>query len=59
MASICLRPEAARSKGCSQLIDLMADEREIISFAQHLTVCGVPGDLAALDAAAAYVRTAQ
>ncbi len=56
MASICLRPEARQEQGLQQLIDLMADEREIISFAQHLTVCGAPGDLAA---AAAYVRTAQ
>ena len=27
-----------------------------MAFAPHLTVCGVPGDLAVLDAAAAYVR---
>ena len=27
-----------------------------MTFAPHLTVCGVPGDLAVLDAAAAYVR---
>jgi len=27
-----------------------------VRFAPHLTVCGIPGDLAVLDAAAAYVR---
>jgi hypothetical protein len=27
-----------------------------VKFAPHLTVCGVPGDLAVLDAAAFYVR---
>ena len=39
-----------------ELIDRLAEEHGTVAFAPHLTVCGVPGDLAVLDAAAAYVR---
>ena len=38
------------------MIDRLAQEHGTVPFAPHLTVCGVPGDLDVLDAAAAYVR---
>ena len=39
-----------------QLINRVSEEHATVAFAPHLTVCGVPGDLAVLDAAATDVR---
>jgi hypothetical protein len=47
MASIWLRPEGRQEQRLQELINRLAEE--------HGTVCGIPGDLAVLDAAAAYV----
>ena len=40
----------------AKIFDRMASEHRTVSFPPHLTVCGVPGDLAVVDAAAAYVE---
>jgi hypothetical protein len=56
MTSIWLRPEGRQEQQLQALIDRLAEEHGTVSFAPHLTVCGVPGDLGVLDAAAAYVR---
>ena len=56
MTSIWLRPEGRQEERLQELIDRLAEEHGTVTFAPHLTVCGVPGDLAVLDAAAAYVR---
>ena len=56
MASIWLRPESRQEQELKTLIERLAEQHGTVSFAPHLTVCGVPGDLGALDAAAAYVR---
>ena len=56
MTSIWLRPEGRQEQRLQGLIDRLAEEHGTVAFAPHLTVCGVPGDLAVLDAAAAYVR---
>src|SRR5205823_13091585 len=56
MASIWLRPEGRQQQRLQELINRLAEEHGTVTFAPHLTVCGVPGDLAVLDAAAAYVR---
>jgi hypothetical protein len=57
MASIWLRPEGRQEQRLQELINRVAEEHGTVTFAPHLTVCGgVPGDLAVLDAAAAYVR---
>ena len=56
MTSIWLRPEGRQEQQLQALIDRLAEENGTVAFAPHLTVCGVPGDLGALDAAAAYVR---
>ena len=56
MTSIWLRPEGRQEQRLQELIDRLAEEHATVAFAPHLTVCGVPGDLAALEAAAAYVR---
>src|ERR1700757_1796528 len=56
MASIWLRPEGRQEQRLQELINRLAEEHGTVTFAPHLTVCGVPGDLAVLDAAAAYVR---
>jgi 2'-5' RNA ligase len=55
MTSIWLRPEGRQEQQLQELIDRLAEEHATVPFAPHLTVCGVSGDLAALDAAAAYV----
>ena len=55
MASIWLRPEGRQEQRLQELINRLAEEHGTVTFAPHLTVCGVPGDLAVLDAAA-YVR---
>jgi hypothetical protein len=56
MTSIWLRPEGRQEQRLQELINRLAEEHGTVKFAPHLTVCGVPGDLAVLDAAAAYVR---
>ena len=56
MTSIWLRPEGRQEQMLQRLIGRQAEEHGTVPFAPHLTVCGVPGDLALLDAAAAYVR---
>ena len=56
MTSIWLRPEGRQEQRLQELIDRLAEEHGTVAFAPHLTMCGVPGDLAVLDAAAAYVR---
>src|SRR5215472_13798712 len=56
MASIWLRPEGRQEQRLQDLINRLAEEHGTVNFAPHLTVCGVPGDLAVLDAAAAFVR---
>jgi hypothetical protein len=56
MPSIWLRPEGRQEQRLQELINRLAEEHGTVTFAPHLTVCGVPGDLAVLDAAAAYVR---
>ena len=56
MTSIWLRPEGRQEQQLQALIDRFAEENGTVAFAPHLTVCGVPGDLGVLDAAAAYVR---
>src|ERR1700756_3943825 len=56
MTSIWLRPGGRQEQRLQGLIDRLAEEHGTVAFAPHLTVCGVPGDLAVLDAAAAYIR---
>lgn len=56
MTSIWLRPEGHQEQTLQALIERLAAENDTVPFAPHLTVCGIPGDLSALDAAAAYVR---
>jgi len=56
MTSIWLRPEGREEQQLQKLVEGLAAEHGTVPFAPHLTVCGVPGDLAVLDAAAAYVR---
>jgi hypothetical protein len=56
MASIWLRPERRQEQLLQGLIDRIAGEHRTVSFRPHLTVCGVPGDLAVLDTAAAYIK---
>ena len=56
MTSIWLRPEGRQEQRLQDLINRLAEEHGTVTFAPHLTVCGVPGDLTVLDAAAAYVR---
>jgi len=55
MTSIWLRPIGRQEQRLHELINRLAEEHDTVAFAPHLTVCGVPGDLAALDAAAVYV----
>jgi hypothetical protein len=54
MASIWLWPEGRQEQRLQELINRLAEEHGTVTFAPHLTVCGIPGDLAVLDAAAAY-----
>jgi hypothetical protein len=56
MTSIWLLPEGRQEQRLQELINRLAEEHATVAFAPHLTVCGVPGDLAVLDVAAAYVR---
>jgi len=56
MTSIWLQPQGDQEQALQGLIDRMADEYQTVRFRPHLTVCGVPGDLAVLDAAAAYIK---
>jgi hypothetical protein len=56
MTSIWLRPEDHQEQALQDLIDRIAGEHRTVSFSPHLTVCGVPGDLAVLDAAAGYIK---
>jgi hypothetical protein len=56
MTSIWLQPQGRQEQALRSLIDRMADEHGTVSFRPHLTVCNLPGDLAALDAAAAYIK---
>jgi len=46
MTSIWLRPEGRQEQQLQALIDRFAEENGTVAFAPHLTVCGVPGDLA-------------
>jgi len=55
MTSIWLRPEGRQEQRLQDLINRLAEEHGTVTFAPHLTVCGVPGDLTVLDAAADYV----
>ena len=52
MTSIWLLPEGRQEQRLQELINRLAEEHATVAFAPHLTVCGVPGDLAVLDAAA-------
>jgi hypothetical protein len=56
MTSIWLRPVGRQEQRLQQLINRLAEEHGTVKFASHLTVCGVRGDLAVLDAAAVYIR---
>jgi hypothetical protein len=56
MTSIWLRPQGRQEQALQSLIDRMAGEYRTVSFHPHLTVCSVSGDLAVLDAAAAYIE---
>jgi 2'-5' RNA ligase len=56
MTSIWLQPQGGQEQALQSLSDRIAGEHRTVSFRPHLTVCSVPGDLAVLDAAAAYVK---
>ncbi len=56
MTSIWLRPQGRQERALRSLIDRLASEHRTVSFHPHLTVCSLSGDLAVLDAAAAYIR---
>jgi len=56
MTSIWLRPQGRQEQALQRLIDRVAREHRTVSFRPHLTVCSVPGDLAAVDAAVAYIK---
>jgi hypothetical protein len=56
MTSIWLQPHGRQEQALQGLIDDLASEYRTVRFRPHLTVCGVPGDLAVLDAAAGYVK---
>src|ERR1700749_4811710 len=56
MASIWLRPEGRQEQRLQELINRLAEEHGTVKFAPHLTVCGIPDDLAVLDAPADYGR---
>src|SRR5215831_10560469 len=56
MTSLWLRPEGRQEQRLQELINRLAEEHGTVKFAPHLTVCGIPDDLAVLDAAADYVR---
>ena len=46
MTSIWLLPEGRQEQRLQELINRLAEEHATVAFAPHLTVCGVPGDLA-------------
>ena len=54
--SIWLLPQAAQGKALQAVIDGLADEHGTVRFQPHLTACGSLRNVAALDAASAYVR---
>jgi hypothetical protein len=56
LASIWLRPQAAQEAALHAVIDDLADAHGTVRFAPHLTVCGSLQEIAALDAASAYIR---
>jgi hypothetical protein len=56
MASIWLRPTAPKERELQRIVDRLSEAHGTVTLSPHLTVCGVPGDLGVLDAAAAYVR---
>ena len=56
MTSIWLQLQGPQEQALQSLIDRIAGEHRTVPFRPHLTVCGVPGDLAVLDVAAAYVK---
>jgi hypothetical protein len=56
MTSIWLRPQGRQQQALQSLIDRIAGEHRTVSFRPHLTVCSIPGDLAVLDAASAYIK---
>jgi 2'-5' RNA ligase len=56
MTSIWLQLEESQDRALQAVIDRMAEANDTVSFRPHLTVCGVPGDIAVLDNAAAYIR---
>jgi hypothetical protein len=56
MTSIWLTPEGRQEHELQALIGRLTEEHGTVSFAPHLTVCGIRGNLSVLDAAAAYVR---
>ena len=56
MTSIWLLLERRQEQALQSLINRMAGRHGTVPFRPHLTVCSVPGDLAVLDAAAAYIK---
>ena len=56
MTSIWLQLQGSQEQALQGLIDNMAAEHRTVLFRPHLTVCNVPGDLAPLDAAGAYIK---
>jgi hypothetical protein len=56
MASIWLRLTAPKERELQRIVDRLSEAHGTVTLSPHLTVCGVPGDLGVLDAAAAYVK---
>jgi hypothetical protein len=54
--SIWLLPQAAQEQALQAVINGLADQHGTVRFQPHLTVCGSLRNIAALDAASAYVR---
>jgi hypothetical protein len=54
--TISLLPQASQEEALQAVIDGLADQHGTVRFQAHLTVCGSLRDIAALDAASAYVR---
>ena len=54
--SIWLLPQAAQEQALQAVIDGLADQHGGVRFQPHLTVCSSLRNIAALDAASAYVR---
>jgi hypothetical protein len=54
--SIWLLPQAAQEQALQAVINGLADQHETVRFQPHLTICGSLRNIAALDAASAYVR---